>query len=184
MPSSTCVKGGAKGNSTVNFQPFPLNQNVCYPKNSGRSVKGTHQQALLALHATGPHAIVSTNSCMALLTPQHLMQHCMSPARQSADPNPLPPRLAALKSIMPSRGSMEKRPSAIKPPDMRHQLSMVGRTKGSKTQVGSTTTTTTTTTTRPRKKGQPLFHGSFVIIYFPFRSSWLFISRMFHPCIQ
>ena len=39
MPSSTCVKGGAKGNSTVNFQPFPLNQNVCYPKNLGRSVK-------------------------------------------------------------------------------------------------------------------------------------------------
>lgn len=51
----------------------------------------------------------------------------MSPARQSADPNPLPPRLAALKSIMPSRGSMEKRPSAIKPPDIRQQLGMVGR---------------------------------------------------------
>ena len=56
MPSSTSIKGGAKGNSTVNFQPFPLNQNVCYAKSSRRSVKGTHQLALLALPATGPHA--------------------------------------------------------------------------------------------------------------------------------
>lgn len=125
MPSSTSIKGGAKGNSTANFQPFLLNQNACHPQNSGRSVKGTHRLVLLALQGTGPHAIV-TNSCMVMLTSQHLMQHYMSPARQSADPNPLPPRLAALKSIMPSRGSMEKRPSAIKPPDIRQQLGMVG----------------------------------------------------------
>lgn len=62
MPSSTSIKGGAKGSSTVNFQPFPVNQNVCFPKNSGRSVKGTYQLALLALPATGPHANQPTHA--------------------------------------------------------------------------------------------------------------------------
>ena len=76
MPSSASIKGGAKGNSTVNFRPFLLNQNVCFPKNSRRSVKGIAQLAFLALHATGPHA-----TCLLRANPlipthfHHVWQH-------------------------------------------------------------------------------------------------------------
>ena len=131
MPSSTSVKGGAKGNSTVNFQPFLLNQNACHPKNSRRSVKGTAQLDFLALHATGPHATLHV-SC----TPIRWSQSTSTPFGSTEEHHAL---------------SWINGKAPICHYTAWHQATAWhGGATGSKAQVGSR---------RPRKKGgQPLLH--------------------------